>query len=82
MQEGWWGYQDVGTWVPPRAALLAEPLWEAGGHAVRLSTGQRRGRSETPVRKGFGDHTHVGMVIGGKTPKRLPVLFVSCPEPS
>lgn len=21
------GPQDVGTWVPPRAALLAEPLW-------------------------------------------------------
>lgn len=47
-----------------------------------LSMGQGMGYSETPVRKGFGDHMRVGMVIGGKTPERLPVLFVSCPEPS
>lgn len=49
---------------------------------MRLSTGQGRSCSETPVRKGFGDHTRVGMVIGGKTPEWLPVLFVNCPEPS
>lgn len=48
---------------------------------MRLSTGQGWGGSETPVRKGFGDHTGWEW-LWGKTPERLPVLFVNCPEPS
>lgn len=46
-----------------------------------LSTGQGRGGSETPVRKGFGDHTRVGMVIGGRPPKGSLCPLSTAPSP-
>lgn len=48
---------------------------------MRLSTGQGWGGSETPVRKGFSDHTGWEWLLG-EDPERLPVLFVNCPETS